>query len=79
MTVIVKVDDKADISDLLAKVEAGEDVILVRGTEHVARLTLIPRATDVADTIAEIRAARGKASAVSRDEILEWRHQEHRR
>jgi antitoxin (DNA-binding transcriptional repressor) of toxin-antitoxin stability system len=78
MTIIVKVDEaKADLSDLLAKVEAGEDVILARGSDAIAKLTLIPRADDVATAIAEIRAARARATPVTVQEILEWRHDGH--
>ena len=40
MTITVNIGE-ADLSELLAKVEAGEDVILARGGAPVARLTAL--------------------------------------
>lgn len=79
MTITVEADEaKARLSDLLAKVEAGEEVIIARGEEPVARLTRIHRQSDVRAAIEEIRAARAKAKPVTIDEILAWRHEGHR-
>lgn len=55
MTVTVKVAEvKTHLSELLAKVEAGEDVIISRGNTPVARLSR--RDNDVDALIAEIKA-----------------------
>ncbi|MDQ0469034.1 type II toxin-antitoxin system Phd/YefM family antitoxin [Labrys wisconsinensis] len=79
MTITVEADEaKARLSGLLAKVEAGEEVIIARGEEPVARLTRIRRQSDVRAAIEEIRAARAKAKPVTIDEILAWRQEGHR-
>ena len=42
MTITVRVGEaKTHLSDLLARVEAGEEIIVARGNEPVARLTRI--------------------------------------
>ncbi|MGO9418694.1 type II toxin-antitoxin system Phd/YefM family antitoxin [Roseiarcus sp.] len=64
---------KARLSDLIAKVEGGEDVIISRGQQPVARLTRIPHDMDVAATIKEIKAARAGRPKTTVDEILAWR------
>ena len=44
MTVIVKVGEaKTHLSDLLARVEAGEEIIIARGKTPIARLAPIHR------------------------------------
>jgi antitoxin (DNA-binding transcriptional repressor) of toxin-antitoxin stability system len=79
MTITVKVGEaKTHLSDLLVKVEAGEEVIIARGNDPIARLTRIHRESDVRAVIEEIRAARAKAKPVTTDEILAWRHEGHR-
>lgn len=76
MTITVKVGEaKTHLSDLLAKVEAGEEVIISRGSEPIAKLSRIARKTDIAAAIAEIRAMRAMAKPVTADEIRAWRDQ----
>jgi len=76
MTITVKVGEaKTHLSDLLARVEAGEEVIIARGDEPVARLTRIEKADDLATVLAEARAARARAKPVTRQEILAWRRE----
>jgi prevent-host-death family protein len=76
MTTTVNIGEAATrLSDLLARVEAGEDITIVRGAEPVARLTRIEKAGDLASVIAEARAARARAKPVTRDEILAWRRE----
>jgi len=76
MTLTVKVAEaKARLSELLARVEAGEEVIIARGPEPIARLTSLRKPQDVAAIIEEIKAARnafGRAP-ITVDEILEWK------
>jgi prevent-host-death family protein len=75
MTVIVKLTE-ADtrLSDLLAKVEAGEDVIISRGDTPVARLSPIQqRRPDLEALIAEVKATRRTIPPVTHEEILSWR------
>jgi prevent-host-death family protein len=74
MTVTVKVGEaKTHLSELLARVEAGEDIVIARGNDPIARLTRIQRRSDVEAAIEEIRAARGRAKPVTQEEIRAWR------
>ncbi len=48
MTIIVKVGEvKTRLSDFLARVEAGEEIIIARGDAPVAKLTRIEKANDL--------------------------------
>ncbi len=76
MTMTVKVGEaKTHLSDLLARVEAGEEIIIARNNEPVAKLTRIEKADDLATVVAEARAARARAKFVTRDEVLTWRRE----
>ena len=79
MTITVKVSEaKTHLSDLLEKVEAGEEVIIGRGNDPIAKLTRFRRENDVEAVIAEIKAARAGRPKTTVDEILAWRHEGHR-
>lgn len=74
MAVTVKVAEaKTHLSELLAKVEAGEEVIISRGNKPVARLSRIRRENDIAALIAEIKAQRASRQFTTQEEIREWR------
>ncbi|MBB4351579.1 type II toxin-antitoxin system Phd/YefM family antitoxin [Aliirhizobium cellulosilyticum] len=74
MTTTVKISEaKTHLSDLLARVEAGEDFVISRGNDPIARVTRIARENDLQLLLAEVRAARLKATASTHDEILSWR------
>ena len=74
MSTTVKVSEaKAHLSELLARVEAGEEVIIARGNDPIARLSRIRKETDLQLLVNEVRAARAKLSPVSHDEIMSWR------
>jgi antitoxin (DNA-binding transcriptional repressor) of toxin-antitoxin stability system len=74
MPITVKIGEaKTHLSELLCKVEAGEDVIIARGQEPIAKLTRIRREGDVRAAIDEIRAARAGLPKTTPDEILAWR------
>jgi len=76
MTITVKVGEaKTRLSDLLARVEAGEEIIIARGDTPIAKLTRIEKANDLAAALAEARAARARAKSVTRKEILTWRRE----
>jgi len=76
MTITVKVGEaKTHLSDLLARVEAGEEVIIARGNEPIARLSRIEKAKNLAEVVAEARAARARAKPVTRSEVLSWRRE----
>ena len=73
MTITVKVGEaKTRLSELLAKVEDGEEVIIQRGNEPIAKLSRIRRTGEVAAVIDEIIAARNKAKPVTHEEIKAW-------
>ncbi|MER8548691.1 MULTISPECIES: type II toxin-antitoxin system prevent-host-death family antitoxin [unclassified Mesorhizobium] len=74
MTITVKVGEaKTHLSELLSRVEAGEEVIISRGNDPIAKLSRIQRRNDVEAVIEEISAARARAKPVTQDEIRAWR------
>ncbi len=76
MTITVKVGEaKTHLSDLLARVEAGEEIIIARGDVPIAKLTRIEKANDLAAILTEARAARARAKFVTRQEVLAWRRE----
>lgn len=76
MSVTVKVAEaKAHLSELLARVEAGEEVIISRGSDPVARLSRIHKVNELGVLMAEVRAARLRAKPVTNDEILDWKRE----
>ncbi len=76
MGMVVKVGEaKTRLSELLARVEAGEEIVIARGDHAVARLLPMPRQNDVRGAIADILAARSSVAPTSTDEILAWREE----
>jgi prevent-host-death family protein len=74
MTRTVKVAEaKTHLSELLTRVELGEEVIIARGDTPVARLVPIDDEERRANLIRVIRRDRAKNKPVSLDEILQWR------
>jgi antitoxin (DNA-binding transcriptional repressor) of toxin-antitoxin stability system len=72
VTITVKVAEaKTHLSELLTKVEAGEEVIISRGNTPIARLSRIRRENDINALIAEIRAQRAGRRPTTQDEIRE--------
>jgi antitoxin (DNA-binding transcriptional repressor) of toxin-antitoxin stability system len=61
------------LSELLAKVKAGEAVIISRGNAPVARLSRIRRENDIDALIAEIKAQRLGRPVTTQKQIREWR------
>jgi prevent-host-death family protein len=79
MSITVKIGEaKTHLSDLLAKVEAGEEVIIARGNDPIAKLTRIRREGDVRAVIDEIRAARAGLAKTTAEELLAWGDEGHR-
>ena len=64
---------KTRLSELVARVEAGEDIVIARGNAPVAKLTRIRRADDAQSAIADILAARAGRAPASPAELLAWR------
>ena len=72
MTITVKIED-ANLAELLAKVEAGEDVLLVRGDAPVARLSGIGQTMSKTELIETIIRERKGRKPVTQEEIAEWK------
>mgnify|MGYP001588092724 CR=1 FL=1 len=74
MSITVKVADaKTRLSELLAKVEAGEEVIIARGSAPIARLVRIDESAHRRAAIGALRAERARLGPVKTKEILAWR------
>lgn len=79
MTLTVKVAEaKARLSELLARVEAGEEVIIARGNEPVAKLTALDEQARRRAAIDAVKALRAHFKPVATEEILAWRHEGHK-
>ncbi|WP_421362516.1 type II toxin-antitoxin system Phd/YefM family antitoxin [Agrobacterium rosae] len=76
MTLTVKVGEaKTHLSELLAKVEAGEDVIIARGNEPVARLIKANDTQERRRMLDALRTEKAQRSIVSADEIQAWKNE----
>jgi prevent-host-death family protein len=74
MTINVKVGEaKTHLSELLMKVEAGEDVIISRGNQPIVRLVAIESKQKIRQKIDRLLELRSKAKPVTLSEILQWR------
>ena len=74
MTIMVDIGEaETRLSELLAKVEAGDEVILARGSAPVVRMTKVMRDADVERAIAQILEARAGIPPTTAEEILAWR------
>lgn len=85
MTETVKVSDaKTHLSELLARVEAGEEFVIARGNEPVARLVPLDERAQRRAAFEDLVAWRDRARASGRlkpvtlEEILAWRHEGHK-
>ncbi len=79
MSITVKVHEaKTHLSELLAKVEAGEEVIIARGNDPIAKLIRVRREGDTAAVIAEIKASRLGRPRTTIEEILAWKEEDRR-
>jgi prevent-host-death family protein len=74
MTLTIEIGEaKARFCELVARVEAGEEIVIARGREPVARLVPLPRPDAVSAVIAEVRAARTGRAKTCPEERLAWR------
>ena len=64
---------KTRLSELLARVEAGEDVVIARANAPVARLSRIQQTEDIDTVIEEILAARVGIAPTTAEELISWR------
>lgn len=65
---------KTQLSALLAKVEAGEDLVICRGSMPIAHVTGVTEESQHAALVATMRRDRAKQKPVTTAEILSWRH-----
>ena len=72
-TVIKTGEAKTRLSELLARVEAGEEVTIARGDVPVARLVPVARTGDARAAVADILAARAGLAPTTADELIAWR------
>ena len=80
MTRRVKIGEaKTHLSALLAEVEAGEDLVICRGSTPIAHVTRVAGEDEHAALSATLRRERAKQEAVTTAEILSWRHEGHAR
>ena len=73
---------KTRLSELLARVEAGEEVVIARGNHPVARLVALDKHSRTRGAIAALRALRARKQegpSITVEEILAWRHEGHDR
>ena len=74
MSVIVSISEvEGRFSELLARVEAGEDVIIARDREPIAKLTRARATDNLRTAIEELKASRAGLRPVRHDELLAWR------
>ena len=74
MTIEVKIAHaETHFSELLSKVEAGEDVVISRGNEPIARLVRIDARDDRIAAIEALKLERARHKPVSSEEIRQWR------
>lgn len=80
MTRYVKIGEaKTHLSALLVKVEAGEDVVICRGSKPIARVTSHVDGEEHAALSATMRRERARQQSVTTSEVLSWRHEGHER
>jgi prevent-host-death family protein len=82
MTITVNIGEaKTRLSELVAKVEAGEKVLIARDNKPVARLAPLEE-REIAETAIEAALAlrdSDEIQPVTAEEIRAWRHEGHRR
>lgn len=66
---------KTHLSELLTKVEAGEDVVISRGNNAVARMIKIDDRRQRLDAIRALRSERAERAGATAAEIQAWRRE----
>ncbi len=75
MSTVTVADAKARLSDLLAQVEAGEEVVITRRGQPVARLSQIEKPKEAVKSLAEFRARMPQWRKPSADLLRETREE----
>ena len=75
MSTVTVADAKARLSDLLALVEAGEEVVTTRRGQPVARLSQVEKPKEAVKSLAEFRATMPRWRKPSADLLRETREE----
>lgn len=81
MTLTVNIGEaKTRLSELLVKVEAGEEVVIARGGQPIARLSPVDELEARRRLIRETLALRdsGRIKTVTAQELVDWKHEGHK-
>jgi prevent-host-death family protein len=79
MTVIVKVGEaKTRLSDLLTRVEAGEEVIIARRNRPIAKLVPVDDRARREAAIEALRTLRARFKPISQEDVRAWKHEGHK-
>jgi antitoxin (DNA-binding transcriptional repressor) of toxin-antitoxin stability system len=74
MSITVNIADaKARLSELVARAEAGEEVVIARDNSPLALLSRLARVNSIRAAIEEIRAARFGLAPTTAEELPRWR------
>ena len=75
MSTVTLADAKARLSDLLTQVEAGEEVVITRRGQPVARLSQVEKPKEALKSLAEFRARMPRWRKPSADLLRETREE----
>ena len=75
MSTVTVADAKARLSDLLALVEAGEEVVITRRGQPAARLSQVEKPKEAVKSLAEFRATMPRWRKPSADLLRETREE----
>lgn len=74
MTIHVKVREaKTRLSELLAKAEGGEEVIISRGDQQVVKLVALKNPNNAKEVFNRLAELRARSKPVTQKEIRQWR------
>lgn len=75
MSAVTEADAKARLSDLRDQVEAGEEVVITRRGQPVARLSQVEKPKEAVKSLAEFRARMARWRKPSADLLRETREE----
>jgi prevent-host-death family protein len=79
MTVTVKVGEaKTRLSDLLTRIEAGEEVIIARGNRPIAELVPVDDRARREAAIEALRTLTARFKPISQEDVRAWKHEGHK-
>jgi prevent-host-death family protein len=76
MTTIAFTEAKATLSDLLDRVEDGEEITITRHNQPVAKLVAAKRSSshEMREVIEALKRSRSRSQKVTQAEIKEWKN-----